>query len=160
MSERDSRRRMSRRAFLGHTGALAGTALAGAPGALASRKDADLVLTDANVITQDPVRPRAEAVAIRGGLIQATGSTRDMLALAGKATDVIPVGGRTVIPGLNDSHMHPTRAGRFYALELRWDGVPTLEDGLNRIREQARRTPAGPRPTRRCRCCFSTARVF
>ena len=143
MSEKDSPRRLSRRAFLGNAGALAGTALAGAPGALAAGTDADVVLTDAHVITQDPVRPRAEAVAIRGGLIQATGSTRDMLALAGKATDVISVGGRTVIPGLNDSHMHPTRAGRFYALELRWDGVPTLEEGLNRIREQARRTPAG-----------------
>src|SRR5262249_44180542 len=49
--------------------------------------------------------------------------------------------GRTVIPGLNDSHTHPIRGGLNYNLELRWDGVPSLADGLRLLREQAQRTP-------------------
>ena len=44
------------------------------------------------------------------------------------ATQVINVGGRTVIPGLNDSHLHLIRGGLNYNLELRWDGVPSLTD--------------------------------
>jgi predicted amidohydrolase YtcJ len=47
------------------------------------------------------------------------------------------------VPGLNDSHIHVIRGGRFYNLELRWDGVKSLQAGLDMIREQAKRTPAG-----------------
>ena len=46
-----------------------------------------------------------------------------------------------MIPGLIDSHAHPTRGGRFYAAELRWDGVDSLARGLTMVREQAARTP-------------------
>ena len=49
--------------------------------------------------------------------------------------------GRRVIPGLNDSHLHVIRAGLYYNLELRWDGVPSLADALRRLKEQAQRTP-------------------
>ena len=48
----------------------------------------------------------------------------------------------TVIPGLNDSHMHPIRGGLNYNMELRWDGVPSLADALRMLKEQAARTPA------------------
>jgi predicted amidohydrolase YtcJ len=138
---------MTRRDFLGYSGAAAGITILTAAGARVVTADqhasADLVLTDGEIITLDPLRPRAEAIAIRDGLVQAVGRKRDVMAYAGDATEVLSVKGRTIIPGLNDSHMHPTRAGRFYALELRWDGVPTLEQGLNMIREQALNTPAG-----------------
>ncbi len=50
---------------------------------------------------------------------------------------------RRVIPGLNDSHLHVVRGGRFYNLELRWEGVPSLRQGLEMIAEQAARTPKG-----------------
>ena len=139
-------RDFSRRDFLKRTGAVAGTALMAGNGAFAAREpkatSADLILTDANIITLDPTQPRAQAIAMRGGLVQAVGSNRDILGLEGSDTNVISLGGRTVIPGLNDSHMHPTRAGRFYAMELRWDGVPSLEYGLNMIRNQAQQTPS------------------
>ena len=61
--------------------------------------------------------------------------------LRGAKTQVIDLGGRTVIPGLNDSHMHPIRGGLNYNMELRWDGVPSLADALRMLREQAQRTP-------------------
>jgi anti-anti-sigma factor len=52
-------------------------------------------------------------------------------------------GGRRVVPGLNDSHLHAIRGGLFFNLELRWDGVGSVERGLEMIREQAKRTPQG-----------------
>jgi predicted amidohydrolase YtcJ len=63
--------------------------------------------------------------------------------LKGEATRIIDAQGHTIIPGLNDSHAHAVRGGRFYNLELRWDGVESLERGLAMIREQAKRTPKG-----------------
>jgi predicted amidohydrolase YtcJ len=71
----------------------------------------------------------------------AVGSDADIMAYRGDTTQMIDVGGRTVIPGLNDSHIHPIRGGLNYNLELRWDGVPSLADALRMLREQAQRTP-------------------
>ena len=48
----------------------------------------------------------------------------------------------TVIPGLNDSHMHIVREGLTYNMGLRWDGVPSLADALRMLRHQAERTRA------------------
>src|SRR6202035_1444154 len=59
----------------------------------------------------------------------------------GPATKVIDCGGRTVIPGLNDSHIHLIRGGLNYNMELRWDGVPSLADALGMLKEQAPDTP-------------------
>jgi hypothetical protein len=84
-----------------------------------------------------------EAIAIEGGNVSATGNSDKMLRLASPATTIIDAKGRTVIPGLNDSHMHPIRGGLNYNMELRWDGVPSLADALRMLKEQAARTP-GP----------------
>lgn len=83
-----------------------------------------------------------EAIGIEGGKVSATGNSDEMLRLADPATTVIDAKGRTVIPGLNDSHMHPIRGGLNYNMELRWDGVPSLADALRMLKEQAARTPA------------------
>ncbi len=74
--------------------------------------------------------------------VTAIGGNDKILRLRGPATRVIDGRGRTVIPGLNDSHMHPIRGGLNYNLELRWDGVPSLADALRMLKEQAARTPA------------------
>jgi predicted amidohydrolase YtcJ len=60
-----------------------------------------------------------------------------------QGTKLIDLRKRTVIPGLNDSHLHLIRGGLNFNLELRWDGVPSLADGLRMLREQAQRTPPG-----------------
>jgi hypothetical protein len=102
---------------------------------------ADLILENGRIATGDARAPRVEAVAIQDGRFSAVGSARDVMAQRGPATQVIDLGGRTVIPGLIDSHIHLIRGGLNYNLELRWDGVPSLADALRRLREQALRTP-------------------
>lgn len=109
----------------------------------ADQRPADLVVVNARVATMDEARPEADAFAVRDGLFVAVGGRVDAERLRGPQTRVIDAGGRRVIPGLNDSHLHAVRAGRFYNLELRWDGVDSLERALAMIRKQAGRTPAG-----------------
>jgi predicted amidohydrolase YtcJ len=82
-----------------------------------------------------------EAVAIEGDKVLAAGTSDEVLRQRGPATLVIDARGRTVIPGLNDSHLHLIRGGLNYNMELRWDGVPSLADALRMLQEQARRTP-------------------
>src|SRR2546427_4860657 len=102
---------------------------------------ADLLLLNGLIATQDAKQSFVSALAIRSGRIQATGDTATITASRGPATRVIELNGRTVIPGLIDSHSHPIRGGLSYNLELRWDGVPSLADAMRMLREQARRTP-------------------
>ena len=64
-----------------------------------------------------------------------------MLALAEAKTKQVDLGGKRVIPGLYDSHIHLIRGGLSYNLELRWDGVASLADAMSMLKEQARRTP-------------------
>jgi predicted amidohydrolase YtcJ len=98
-------------------------------------------VTNGRIATQDDRRSFVSAVAIKEGRFLAVGSDQEVMAYKGDATQVINVGGRTVIPGLNDSHLHLIRGGLNYNLELRWDGVPSLADAMRMLREQVRRTP-------------------
>lgn len=102
---------------------------------------ADVIIRNGRISTQDARRPSASAAAMKGGCFVAVGSDEEVMALRGDLTEVIDVRGRTVIPGLNDSHMHPIRGGLNYNMELRWDGVPSLADALLMLKEQAARTP-------------------
>lgn len=103
----------------------------------------DLIIVNAKVLTMDPANPRAEAVVVSNQQIVFTGSVQAALRLKKKNTKVIDAGGRTLILGLFDTHLHVIRGGRFYNTELRWDGVPTLARALTMLREQAQRTPKG-----------------
>ncbi|NEQ49948.1 MAG: amidohydrolase [Leptolyngbya sp. SIO3F4] len=103
---------------------------------------ADLILHNARIATQDNQRSFAEAVAIKDNRFLAVGSEKDVMAYRGDKTVLRDLNGRTVIPGLNDTHTHLIRGGLNYNMELRWDGVPSLADALRMLREQALRTPA------------------
>jgi predicted amidohydrolase YtcJ len=100
---------------------------------------ADVILHNAKIATNH-VPPFVEAVAIEGGKILAHGASDEIHRHRGPATLVIDARGRTVIPGLYDSHLHLIRGGLNYNMELRWDGVPSLADALRMLKEQARRT--------------------
>ena len=102
----------------------------------------DMVLHSGRITTLDGSGAEAEAIAIRDGLIEATGTTDEIMRLADNDADIIDVGGRRVIPGLNDSHTHLIRGGLNYNMELRWEGVPSLSDALRMLKDQAERTPA------------------
>jgi predicted amidohydrolase YtcJ len=102
---------------------------------------AEIILHNAKIATNG-VPSFVEAIAISNGKVTATGGNDEILRLRGPATRVIDGRRRTVIPGLNDSHMHPIRGGLNYNLELRWDGVPSLADALRMLKVQADRTPA------------------
>lgn len=104
---------------------------------------ADLVVRNAKIHTGDRGRPQAGAIAIRDGVITVVGDDNDVAGHVGPATKVVDALGRRMIPGLNDAHLHVIRGGLNYVLELRWDGVPTLRQGLAMLREQAARTPKG-----------------
>jgi predicted amidohydrolase YtcJ len=104
--------------------------------------NADLILFNGRLHTVDRENPTATAVAIKDGKFIAVGSDAEAMALRGSATQVVDLQKRTVIPGLNDSHLHLIRGGLNYNLELRWEGVPSLVDALRMLKDQADRTPA------------------
>lgn len=103
---------------------------------------ADLILHNGRIHTVDRERPTASAVAVRDGRFVAVGDDATVMAQRGATTQVIDLRGRTVIPGLNDSHLHLIRGGLNYNLELRWEGVPSLADAMRMLKEQAARTPS------------------
>jgi predicted amidohydrolase YtcJ len=103
---------------------------------------ADLILTNGKIATYDTSSPFASAVAIKDGKFVAVGDEAEVAPWKGVNTQVIQLGKRAVIPGLNDSHLHLIRGGLNYNLELRWDGVPSLADALRMLKLQAARTPA------------------
>ena len=102
----------------------------------------DLILYNGKISTLDPTNPNATAISVKDGVIESVGTDKDILALADETVRKIDLGGRRVIPGLNDSHTHLIRGGLNYNMELRWEGVPSLSDGLRMLKEQADRTPA------------------
>ena len=91
---------------------------------------ADMILHNGRITTFDPDAPEVEAIAITGSRIEATGTSAGMMALATAETKIIDLEGKRAIPGLIDSHTHIIRQGNNFAMELRWDTVPSLAAGL------------------------------
>ena len=104
---------------------------------------AGTIVTSSTVINLGGSFTTAQALAVRDGRIAAIGGTSGIRALAGPSTRVIDLGGRTVIPGLIDSHIHAIRAGLSYTTEVHWLGVRTLKEALDRIRAAAKTAPQG-----------------
>ncbi len=103
---------------------------------------ADLVVINANIHTVDPERPRAQALAVAGEVIVAVGSNEDVRNLAGAETQVIDAGGRLVVPGFNDAHVHLVMgAEELVGVDLR----PSRDEGdmAARIARYAATLPAG-----------------
>jgi predicted amidohydrolase YtcJ len=117
-------------------------ALAGCAGVSAGPRRCDLILIRGNVVTMDPRRPRAAAVAVQDGKFVAVGSTDEIRALAGTGTEVVDLKGRCVLPGLIDAHIHGASSGRINLLSVDC-AVATAAELKERIRRRARELPAG-----------------
>ncbi|MCC6473169.1 MAG: amidohydrolase [Burkholderiales bacterium] len=102
---------------------------------------ADTVLVNGKILTLDERGAVAEALAVRDGKVAALGRSAEIRRLAGKATRVIDLQGRTVIPGLIDSHMHAVRAALFFATEVNWIGTRSIPEAMRRVREAASARP-------------------
>jgi predicted amidohydrolase YtcJ len=93
-----------------------------------------LLLTNGRIWTgseaQDSDPNEVAALAVRDGVVVAIGSTEDLSVLLPHAARVIDLGGRRVVPGLIDSHIHAVRAGLTWSLSLHFDDVRSLDQGL------------------------------
>jgi predicted amidohydrolase YtcJ len=123
----------SRRVRLARSLALALLLIAGP----ASAQTADTVLFNGKILTVDKDFSTQQALAIGHGRILATGTSATMKKLAAGGAKLIDLGGRTVIPGLTDGHIHGIRAALTFGTEVNWIGVPTLKEALEKIRQAA-----------------------
>ncbi|MBX9761023.1 MAG: amidohydrolase family protein, partial [Beijerinckiaceae bacterium] len=119
-------------------------ALAALLGAMpAAAQPADLLIVNANVVTLDRQTPLARAIAITGDRIAGVFAGEAPASLMGDKTRRIDAGGRTIIPGLIDSHIHAIRAGLTFANEVSFEGARTVGEAMNRIERAAKRNSAG-----------------
>ncbi|AKU98715.1 Exoenzymes regulatory protein AepA precursor [Labilithrix luteola] len=102
----------------------------------------ELIVYNANITSLDRANPAPEAFAIADGRFVAVGNKADVFATKTATTRMIDAGGRRIIPGLIDSHMHVIRGGLNYNMELRWDGVRSLADAMALLKRQVDITPA------------------
>jgi hypothetical protein len=124
----------NRRQFVGILGAA--TALRGAT------VRADVVLYNGNIHTMDPANPQAAAVAISGGRFLAVGAKDEIDNLASANTKRIDLGGRTVLPGFIDAHLHTASSGLRHLKEVDCD-LRSIAAIQAAIRERAAKTPPG-----------------
>jgi predicted amidohydrolase YtcJ len=103
----------------------------------------DTILINGKIVTVDARATVAQALAIRDGRIVALGGSAEIRKLAGPRSRVIDLQGRTVIPGLIDSHLHAIRAALSFSTEVNWIGVRTLKEALGRINEASRSMKPG-----------------
>ena len=102
----------------------------------------DLILYNGRITTLDRTNPTASAVAIMDGRFVTVGEDHEVLAKRAPNTRCIDLKGRSVLPGLSDSHLHLIRGGLNFNMELRWDGVRSLADAMAMLRQQVAVTPA------------------
>jgi len=107
-----------------------------------SKPAADLVITNAKVWTVDKSRPSAQAVAVFGDRIVAVGSNADIEAWRGPHTQVIDAGGKLLLPGFNDAHVHFVSGGQQLD-NVQLKDVTNPEEFARRIAERAKATPKG-----------------
>ena len=111
-----------------------------AAGALAAPPD--LILHNGRIVTVDDTFSIAEAIAIADGRIVAVGDGSDVRALAGERTRLTDLEGRTVLPGLIDTHTHPTGAS-MYEFDHPVPDMQTIADVLSYFRDRAKVVPEG-----------------
>ncbi len=109
-----------------------------------SRQQPTVILSQATVLTMDPQRPQAEAVAVQDGRIVAVGTNAEILSLRGRRTRVIDCRGAAILPGFVDAHLHlRAYAGAFLGIDCRPPAVRSLGDLQTVLHQQASCLPCG-----------------
>jgi len=104
---------------------------------------ADTVFINGKIITVDDKGAIHQALAVRQGRIVAVGKTNSIKKLIGSQTEVLDLKGKSVIPGLIDSHMHGIRAALSYSTEVHWFGLSTIDAALDKVKQAASRAKPG-----------------
>jgi predicted amidohydrolase YtcJ len=120
---------------------LASVTLAGAASTFCQQPDT--ILINGNILTVDAHFSVRQALSIRDDKIFAVGSDAEIRKQAGPKTRVIDLQGRTVIPGLIDSHIHGIRAGQTFGTEVNWVGATSIVEAMRRIHEASLAKPPG-----------------
>jgi predicted amidohydrolase YtcJ len=147
LSERtDTSRSISRRQFLHGAAAATATGLVPASGALAhgrGRRAADLIVYNGKVHTMRGRFQAAQAVAIRNGRILAVGRNKELRHLAGRRTEWLDAGGGTVLPGINDSHLHLNAFGLSFPPYSFSVNTATIEELVAVVRDAVAQSAPG-----------------
>ncbi|PWT81740.1 MAG: amidohydrolase [Acidobacteria bacterium] len=107
-----------------------------------SRPSATLIVTNATIYTVDKQHPRAEAVAVIGDRIIAVGSRAEIDPWRGPQTKVIDVGGKLVMPGFNDAHVHFISGGEQLD-QVNLTDAASPQEFVRRVAAQVSKTPEG-----------------
>jgi len=108
-----------------------------APAVLEAQGSADLVLTNGKIYTVDNARPRASALAVRGGRVLFVGSDAEARVLAGPSTLIIDLHGATVVPGITDAHAHLLGLGEMLQ-RVNLAGSKSYEEVVGRVKAWAK----------------------
>ena len=108
-----------------------------APAVLEAQGSADLVLTNGKIYTVDNARPRASAIAVRGGRVLFVGSDAEARVLAGPSTQIIDLHGATVVPGITDAHAHLLGLGEMLQ-RVNLAGSKSYEEVVSRVKAWAK----------------------
>ena len=135
---------VDRRRFLRGAGAVLGAGVLQACGS--DQPVADLILDGARVLTLDDELRQVEALAIKNGFLLAVGSSDEVELYRGRETRTVDLRDHTIIPGINDSHLHALSWGLGQpplTLDLSYPGVSSIAEVVNRVGERAREVPPG-----------------
>ena len=121
----------------------AGTVLlfmCGSTAGVGGTEDVDVVFTNGNIYTLNATQPQAEAVAVKNRRIVFVGSVADIQRFRGEHTRVVDLHGRTLVPGLTDSHCHIFGIGE-REMRFNLEGMDSLEAFLAKVKERVARAP-------------------
>jgi hypothetical protein len=112
---------------------------------LVAQVTADLIITNSNIISAVKKGERYQALAVKDGIIMYVGNNTDVLQFKGATTKMIDAKGSTIIPGLNDVHLHPSPETPFAQFDhtLRLDTVTSMNSLIALIAKKAAITPKG-----------------